>query len=328
MGKVYYIGEGKDPLGIYPNITELPRGGAPFHPRCTKRYVAFVPGLATKAQTDAALPTLETTALHGMDSTAAQRTYLKNHPEVAEKIRQKAREQAEEKANKTTKTEAKRATTVNENQTLANAGLPRLPRNAPATTARSIPDQIASPQGKLEADVTGVTSQGARVYIERIVREHGDLLPQKATIKVTDSTPEQVNEQRRAGAALSYDPVSRNIVATTDNVDWEAADRIIVDAADRHEISTDHPAYILFQETAHVLHHSQTSDLEFLSAMRQIFEGKQNNTLRRRIVAEVSERAVFSEAEFVAEVFSGLCSGKKYGEFIMQLYNNLKGPQP
>lgn len=50
LGRVFYIGEGDDPRGLYPHLRQLPRGGPPFHPRCTKRVAAFVIALATPAQ--------------------------------------------------------------------------------------------------------------------------------------------------------------------------------------------------------------------------------------------------------------------------------------
>jgi ADP-ribosyltransferase exoenzyme len=75
VGKVYYIGEGTDPLGLYPHIRELPRGGAPFHPRCTKRYVAFIPKLATRKEIEQAKPNDETKRLHGVGRDEAQQRY-------------------------------------------------------------------------------------------------------------------------------------------------------------------------------------------------------------------------------------------------------------
>lgn len=45
VGRVFYIGDGNDPKYGFPHIRQLPRGGPPFHPRCTKRFVAFIPAL-------------------------------------------------------------------------------------------------------------------------------------------------------------------------------------------------------------------------------------------------------------------------------------------
>jgi hypothetical protein len=77
VGKVYWTGDGNDPLGLYPRLDVLPHGGAPFHPRCTKRYVAFFPAQATPAETDAAKPDEQTKQLHGKDIFEAQKTFEK-----------------------------------------------------------------------------------------------------------------------------------------------------------------------------------------------------------------------------------------------------------
>jgi hypothetical protein len=53
----------------------LPRGGAPFHPRCTKRYVAFNEKLASAAELEKSKPDAQSTALSGQSSAEAQRTF-------------------------------------------------------------------------------------------------------------------------------------------------------------------------------------------------------------------------------------------------------------
>jgi len=65
VDKVYYTGVGPDPLGLYPNLSVLPNGGAPFHVRCTKRYVAYIPRLASPTDQAESLPDARSTALHG-----------------------------------------------------------------------------------------------------------------------------------------------------------------------------------------------------------------------------------------------------------------------
>lgn len=50
VGKIFWLGEGVDPLGLFPSYRELPGGRfvvPPFHPRCTKRWVAVNPALLT-----------------------------------------------------------------------------------------------------------------------------------------------------------------------------------------------------------------------------------------------------------------------------------------
>lgn len=57
VGKVFYIGPGDDPLGRFPSNRELPRGGPPFHPKCSKRFVAFFPDMVDVKQLEAATMT-------------------------------------------------------------------------------------------------------------------------------------------------------------------------------------------------------------------------------------------------------------------------------
>ncbi|HEX8342825.1 MAG TPA: hypothetical protein VF624_18120, partial [Tepidisphaeraceae bacterium] len=80
VGRVFYTGPGSDPLGLYPHISELPRGGAPFHPRCTKRYVPFVPRLATPAQLEDAQLRPHERELLGKPTPQAQKTYTSKAP--------------------------------------------------------------------------------------------------------------------------------------------------------------------------------------------------------------------------------------------------------
>jgi len=75
VGRVFYTGEGADPLGHFPNVRELPRGGPPFHPRCTKRYVAFVPSLATADQIENAKLKPNERELLGKTPSEAQKAY-------------------------------------------------------------------------------------------------------------------------------------------------------------------------------------------------------------------------------------------------------------
>lgn len=75
VGRVFYTGEGKDPSGQYPSVHQLPNGGPPFHPRCTKRYTAFVPKLATPAQLESAKLKPGERELLGKTGGAAQKIY-------------------------------------------------------------------------------------------------------------------------------------------------------------------------------------------------------------------------------------------------------------
>lgn len=100
VGKVYYIGEGEDPEGIYPSIRVLPEGGAPFHARCTKRYVPFIPSLATPKQIEESKPTDKTKSLHGKSPTEAQKKYFANNPDKKKAAAEEAKRARAEAAKK------------------------------------------------------------------------------------------------------------------------------------------------------------------------------------------------------------------------------------
>lgn len=75
VGRAFYIGDGADPRFGFPHIRELHRGGPPFHPRCTKRYTAFVPGLQSPEQIEAAKLKPNERELLGKPAGDAQRTF-------------------------------------------------------------------------------------------------------------------------------------------------------------------------------------------------------------------------------------------------------------
>lgn len=76
VGRVFYTGEGTDPHG-FPHISRLPRGGAPFHPRCTKRYTAFVVALQTPEAIEDARLRLHERVLLDKEPGEAQKAFKK-----------------------------------------------------------------------------------------------------------------------------------------------------------------------------------------------------------------------------------------------------------
>lgn len=70
LGQVYSL-SGNHPR--YPSIEELPGGGPPFHPNCSKSTRPFVEALANKDQLDRAEPTEEAAELFGLNAAEAQK---------------------------------------------------------------------------------------------------------------------------------------------------------------------------------------------------------------------------------------------------------------
>ncbi|DAB05085.1 TPA: hypothetical protein CPT92_09665 [Candidatus Gastranaerophilales bacterium HUM_13] len=79
----------------------------------------------------------------------------------------------------------------------------------------------------------------------------------------------------------------------------------------------------LFHEIGHWLHFQNIPPLK---ECREIWK----TANLEKIKEDVSEYAVKKDdgREFVAEVFKGLIKGKKYDEYIMNLYKRLHGPVP
>lgn len=81
LGQVFSLsGKSKD----YPAYSELPGGGPPFHPNCSKSTRPFVPALASDKQLDSAQGVENAQDLLGMNATAAQRAFkdLQLHGQV------------------------------------------------------------------------------------------------------------------------------------------------------------------------------------------------------------------------------------------------------
>lgn len=75
VGKVFYIGPGEDPTGQFPSSRTLPRGGPPFHVRCTKRFVAFVLDLQSQAAIKKAMLADHQRQFLGLDDRAAGKLF-------------------------------------------------------------------------------------------------------------------------------------------------------------------------------------------------------------------------------------------------------------
>ncbi|WP_051963068.1 minor capsid protein [Deinococcus misasensis] len=87
--------------------------------------------------------------------------------------------------------------------------------------------------------------------------------------------------------------------------------------------STDHPDHLIFHEIGHHLHR-QNSPNRFKNSAKQKPGLKLQETIRR----EVSRYAAVNMQEFVAEVYVGLRTGKKYSREIMAAYRAFGGVEP
>jgi hypothetical protein len=76
-------------------------------------------------------------------------------------------------------------------------------------------------------------------------------------------------------------------------------------------------------EIGHHLH--RLRDYEFFSNSSSL---PLSEEARRVVGREVSDYACSNAAEFVAEVYSGMCFGKRYSEEVMKRYRWCRGPAP
>ena len=154
VGKVYYIGPGEDPLG-YPRIDTLPRGGAPFHPNCSKRYVPFNPATATPAQIESAKPSDETRRLAGIDEAEAQQRFEVQRAKEAKQLTTVAGPPREEPAVAEKKTGMPTIDSAPEN--VANA-------QTPPAAAVSFPPEVERAAKDWAAGLTPGEADAVRRY--------------------------------------------------------------------------------------------------------------------------------------------------------------------
>ena len=85
--------------------------------------------------------------------------------------------------------------------------------------------------------------------------------------------------------------------------------------------STNNGSYYIHHEVGHWLHFQNQPNH---GECRQIWQVANKKLINQ----EVSQMALKMDdgTEFVAEVFAGLIDGKKYGEHVMEIYKELKGP--
>lgn len=283
--KVYSIGGSHD---RYPPLSDLPGGGPPFHPNCSKATAPFIESLADPEQVEAAQPDADTDKMHRVqDRTDLQRRFN------ALQLRQQAQAR-DQKINDAFAAKAD----------LAHAKL--VPTAAMA-------DGIDLPDDRREA----------RDYLRDTIAAHRDVLPDVLPeVAVADAG--QARQQERAGAPVSYDPHSGRMLINPRFTGWIDLPQTIAAEAASGRISSAHPAYVVLQEAAHALHHHRLGDGEFLRVMVGTFRDRR---VRIMIARDVSLRAIESQAEFVAEVYAGLRTGRTYPPATMKLYHSLGGPQ-
>jgi hypothetical protein len=73
LGQVFYIGDGKHDR--YPSYDELPGGGPPFHPNCSKGTRPYVEELASSKQAQLGRGIEDAQAMLGMEPAEAQRAF-------------------------------------------------------------------------------------------------------------------------------------------------------------------------------------------------------------------------------------------------------------
>jgi hypothetical protein len=70
-GRIFYIGEGQDPLG-FPSLRATPRGGPPWHPNCRHHRTAWVASLKSPSEIESALADVRRIPGDYLNHTAAE----------------------------------------------------------------------------------------------------------------------------------------------------------------------------------------------------------------------------------------------------------------
>ena len=321
VGKVYYIGPGEDPLGHFPRIDTLPRGGAPFHPNCSKRYVPFNPATATPAQVDAAKPTPETKRLAGIDEAEAQQRFA-----VQQAAKPKPTEAPSSAAAPTSVTDDEPVTVIKKTGPIVGEIIPppaepliRVTRPA-VVSGRSPVVALVDAAGRpiVQVDVDRPSTVESIVRVVDRVRARGLPVP-----PLFNDAPEIFEE--------TYPGYSDSVAAAYvgDEVDinsrsplWKNMPAVIVEQHRIGRWSSADPDHTLLNEAAHHVHRVALGNFSRFQAYSRV---QLPPSMIASIATEVSSYALIDAQEFVAETLAALLAGRSFSQPIMKLYYSYGG---
>ncbi len=224
VGKVFSL-NGTHPE--YPPLANLPRGGPPFHPRCSKTIVAFIEELATSEQIAKSRPNDAVRELMGATPAEAQRMHTKRTKPVPE--------------------------TLLRSMTPGDSGPPAAPRPIRRPVIK---------EGK-EIAMSYVSSPGIAQLIDDAVVSLDRHLPKLNFVE----QPKAFKGSFATISPMAYDRKTRTVLINPVFATATHLARVTAQSARQSLISSADPRYAVFQEIAHALHHEAigSNDLHNLS---------------------------------------------------------------
>jgi hypothetical protein len=118
-----------------------------------------------------------------------------------------------------------------------------------------------------------------------------------------------------------YDEDDDELVINPAHPAWSDM-RAYIQAPNRKRFfSSRSPDHITHHEIGHALHYRGMTSAERAAIWYKVL------TREERLIATfVSDYSVHGRIEFVAEVYAGLCAGRRFRTEVMRLYEKLKGP--
>jgi len=178
------------------------------------------------------------------------------------------------------------------------------------------------------------SDQGIRIYthgkvrIGRTLAEGLDFMLRRmddvpAIWRVVDDFNQRFPNRRESVAAFA--PEIDQILINPKNSFWRETRKNKGKTSHKEYLkrhwSTNHPHHPMFHEAGHALHHKHSPKMFKHKSIRNM-----TNETKAMIRQQVSKRASVDPYEFVAEVFSGRLTGKRYSKSILDLYNKYGGP--
>jgi hypothetical protein len=288
VGRVFYIGDGTDALA-FPHLRELPRGGAPFHPRCTKRYTAFVAGLQTPEAIEAGRLKPHERELLGPESAKAQRLYQPpaKPPATVKPLRQPL------------------VTPQPASETRDDD---------PVLVGRS--DDSGALAVRIDVNDKAVAESASRAWDR--CKKAGFNVP-----KVIKDRPDLSIFQPGVGdnSFAAYHALTDEIYVNSNSPNWANIKDLLRAGRLANKASTDDPDHVIIHEIGHYAHRNAVGLDRYLEIRKMRFSPEEVELVTKH----VSSYAATQPVEMIAEVFAAKIAGRVMPKAVLDLYRRYGG---
>ncbi len=152
---------------------------------------------------------------------------------------------------------------------------------------------------------------------QKIAKEHGvELVPEGYK-----ELRSRYDEFKVKGVSATYLASIESVLINERDPHWARAAESAKEAFDKGMMSSPHPDHSIHHEIGHALHHKAIGTKPFHAMV-----GQKLTEAQAEVARKVSWYASTEQAEFVAETFAGMKSGRTYPKEVMDLYAHFKGP--